>query len=301
MSHAAPVATSAPTAAPTGAPTPTAALTGTSAAALNDTIGTTAVSSRRASLATLAGTSLLVCCLAASITGTVGAARSGATSMARLTIAGTTVSSNTYTPVPRVRVTVMPESTVTFTDDDGDFLVPWEGHDGWITLIPEERSRNGSEWCKRIVLRGISGRRENPLVDLGPILVTPRAQLSYLQVPTMPASQGHPASMRAPGPSAGEPDTCRVYMIYATDLWGRITRIGVAGGDSPSVGLRTAIFDWIRSVPWVVATETACGSTEPFEAREWMDYAWADTAWVRIPPPRVRPRAGLPGGDSQDR
>jgi hypothetical protein len=233
--------------------------------------------------------------------GTADGTPLGENEVPRLTIAGTTVTPHDNKPVPRVRITVVPESTVTFTDVDGDFLVAWSGREGWITLIPEERARDGSEWCKSIVLR------EHPPVvqdvitlDLGLITVMPRAQIGYTQVPTAPPSHPRPGLLRVQGPEPGEPDTCRMQVSYATDLWGRITRVEVSGGDQPPLGLKDAIFSWIRSVPWTVAAETPCNSPEPFKAREWMNYAWADSAWVQIPgldlQGRPRPRSSVPQG-----
>jgi hypothetical protein len=269
--------------------------------------------------------SLLACCLVAAMATLSGLARAvppvapGKTGAAKppatarpganatsapapsFTLAGTAVGPDLFTPVPGARITVMPESTATYTDADGDFLLPWNGRDGWITVVPAERSRDGSEWCKRVVLRGILGQPHDPMVNLGQVLVTPRARLNYLPTPVMPSSCERPASIRAPGPRAGEPDTCRVYLNYAADLWGRITRVNIAGGDDAPAGLRTALFNWIESIPWIVAPETACGPAEPFQANKWMDYAWADTAWVKIAPPPSRKPVGSLGGDSRDR
>ena len=233
---------------------------------------------------------------------TAGEASPGKSKASPLTLVGTTVASDGRTPVPRVRVTVMPESTVTFTDNDGDFFVSWDGRDGWITVIPEERARDGGEWCKRVVLHGQPPEVQDAIVnlDLGLITVMPRAQLGYQQAPIQPPSYSRPASLRVPGPKPGEPDTCRTRVSYATDLWGRVTHIEVSGGDQPPSGLQDAIFSWIRSVPWTVAAETPCGSPEPFKAREWVDYAWADSVWVLIPGPehqgQPRPQDSVPQG-----
>jgi hypothetical protein len=217
------------------------------------------------------------------------------------TLTGTTVTSDGNTAVPRVRLTVMPESTSTVSDADGDFLVSWNGKEGWLSVVAEERGRDGREWCKRVTLREVPGLAPGSMYDLGTIRVTPRAQLSYLQMPVMPARVTRPPKIRVPGPKAGEADTCRVQLSYATDLWGRVTRVGVAGGDKPSDALRDALFTWVRSVPWTVANETMCGSGEPFQALDWMDYAWADSTWVLVPalPFYARPRP--PGSDPQDR
>ena len=226
---------------------------------------------------------------------TAGGAPSSGDKAPNLTIAGTTITASSDTPVPRVRITVMPDSAVTFTDADGDFLVSWSGRKGWITLIPEERARDGREWCKRVVLPEQSPESRDPIVDLGLITVMPRAQIGYQQVPTAPPAYPRPASLRVPGPKPGESDTCRVQLSYATDLWGRITRVEVSGGDQPPSGLKDAIFSWIRSVPWTVASETPCDSPEPFRTREWMDYAWADTAWVQVPGLQLKDRLKPPG------
>jgi hypothetical protein len=235
--------------------------------------------------------------------GTAGGAPRGKNKASHLTLAGTTVTLDGRTPVRRVRITVMPESTVTFTDIDGDFLVSWNGCDGWITVIPEERARDGGEWCKRVVLRGQPPEAQDPIVDLdlGLITVALQAQVGYYQAPIPSPTYPRPASLRVPGPKPGEPDTCRVQVSYATDLWGHITRVEVSGGDQPPSGLKDALFSWIRSVPWTVAAETPCDSPEPFKTREWMDYAWADTAWVQIPGARHKSRPRPPGSVPQGR
>jgi hypothetical protein len=233
---------------------------------------------------------------------TAGEASPGKNKASPLTLVGTTVAPDGRTPVPRVRITVMPESTVTFTDDDGDFFVSWDGRDGWITVISEERARDGGEWCKRVVLHGQPPGVQDPIVDLdlGLIIVMPLAQIGYQQAPILPPSYSRPASLRVPGPKSGEPDTCRMQLSYAADIWGRITRVEVTGGDQPPSGLKDAVFSWIRSVPWTVADETPCDSAEPFRTGEWIDYAWADSAWVLLPEPkrrgRPRPSGVVPQG-----
>jgi hypothetical protein len=230
--------------------------------------------------------------------GTAPGAPGGKNQASNLTVVGTTVTQDGRTPLPRVRVTLMPESTVTFTDIDGDFLFPWSGRDGWITVIPEERTQDGGEWCKRVVLNAQPDEVQDPIVDLGLITVMPRAQIGYLRtpIPTHP----RPASMRVPGPKPGEADTCRMQVSYATDLWGRITRVEVSGGDEPPSGLKDAVFSWFRSAHWNVPAETPCDPAEPFGSRDWLDYAWADTAWVIIPgfklQDRPKPPLSVPQG-----
>jgi hypothetical protein len=252
-----------------------------------------APAARNTSAALAIAAALAVGFLAFSV-GIAEGAPSGKNEVPHLTIAGTTVTPHDSKPVPRVRITVMPESTVTFTDVDGDFLVAWSGREGWITLIPEERTRNGSEWCKSVVLREHPPEVQDVIaLDLGLITVMPRAQIGYMQVPTAPPSHPRPALLRVPGPKPGEPDTCRMQVSYGADIWGRTTRVEISSGDQPSLGLKDAVFSWIRSVPWTVAAETPCNTPEPFKAREWMDYAWADSAWVQIPALDLqgRPRA----------
>ena len=233
---------------------------------------------------------------------TAGEASPGKSKASPLTLVGTTVASDGRTPVPRVRITVMPESTVTFSDNDGDFFVSWNGRDGWITVVSEERARDGGEWCKRVVLRGQPPDAQASAfdLDLGLITIMPRAQVVYQQRPIQPPSFSRPASLRVPGPKPGEPDTCRTQVSFAADLWGRITRVEITGGDQLPSGLKDAIFSWIRSVPWTVAAETPCGSAEPFKGFERVDYAWADSAWVLLPGPehqgRPRPQDIAPRG-----
>jgi hypothetical protein len=218
-----------------------------------------------------------------------------------LTIAGTAVTPDGRTPVPRARITIMPESTVTFTDIDGDFLASWNGREGWITVVPEDRTRDGKEWCKRIVLRAKPAETEGPIFDLGLVTIMPRAQVLYRQTPTAPPGYPQPPLLHVAGPKSGEPDTCRMQVSYATDIWGRVTRVDVAGTDPPPSQLKNAIMGWIRSVPWSVAAETPCDSAEPFKAIDVMNYAWADSAWVLLPgaesrsqpkPPPIRSAPG---------
>lgn len=220
--------------------------------------------------------------LLTSSVGTASAAPAAKSKTPAFTLTGTTVTPDGKTPVPRARVTVMPESTITFTDIDGDFLVAWSGRQGWITVVPEELGRDGKEWCKRVAIHGRPPESRDTMVDLGMITVMPKAQVGYQKVPTLPQAYRRPASMRAPGPGPGEPDTCRVQVSYATDIWGHITRVEITGGTQAPSGLKDQIFSWIRSIPWVVAAESSCDSSEPFKNLEWMDFAWADTAWVRI-------------------
>ncbi len=197
-------------------------------------------------------------------------------------ITGTTMSPDGQTPVPRARITVWPESTVTYTDVDGDFIAPWDGKNGWITIVTEERARDGSEWCKRVVLTAQAPEAQLPVVDLGLIVVMPKARIGYRQQPVPPISSPRPGSFRVSGPQPGEPDTCRLQVSYGTDLWGHTTRAEIVGGDPAPASLKEAILDWLRSVRWEVFAETPCDDPEPFRALQWMDYAWADTAWVQV-------------------
>jgi hypothetical protein len=255
----------------------------------------------RAEPTALAIAAVLAVGLLTSSVGTAGGAPPDPNKASSLTIAGTTVTSDGRTPVPRVRITIMPESTVTFTDIDGDFLAAWNGHEGWITVIPEERDRNGGEWCKRVVLREATAENPGPIVDVGMITVMAKAQVGYHNGLVAPPSHRRPTSMHAPGPKPGEPDTCRVQLSYAANVWGRITRIEVSGGEEPPPGLRDAIFSWIRSVPWTVASESPCDTPEPFQTRQWLDYAWADSAWVEIPGLKLQDRAKRLEGAPQSR
>jgi hypothetical protein len=194
-------------------------------------------------------------------------------------LAGTLVGSDGHAGVAGASVTLFPDSVIAVSDRDGDFFLPWNGKEVWLTVVPVEKGPSGTDWCKRVAVRA-HAEADGEVKDLGPIRVTPKAFVSYSRIPTQPSGSPYPKSLRAAGPKAGEPDTCRTQFSFGADLWGHVTRAEVCGGDTPPSALKKAMLDWVRGVQWNVAPESSCDPGEPFKALLWLDYAWADTSWV---------------------
>jgi hypothetical protein len=199
-------------------------------------------------------------------------------------LTGTTVRFDNVTAVPGVRITLFPDSLVTVSDAQGDFLLTWSGERGYLTLVAREKNRDGSEWCKRLVLPARNKTRADSTYDVGPVIVMPDMALSGATAPTR-ANGVHPPRIQAPAPAPGERDSCDFWVRWTTDLWGHTREVAQVKGDTKPTQILEGVFDWIRNFPWTVARESRCGVEPPFAGRERFVYAWSDSGWTYVPHP----------------
>jgi len=209
------------------------------------------------------------------------AGKAGAPASARYTLVGSTVGNDGVRPVPGVQVTIHPAGLAARTDEDGDFLLPWNGGKSWLTF--EATDPKGQPWCKRIAVKAEPGA-PGELVDVGKVTVAPASRLIFQTIPWAPQGERWPGVLRVPGPKPGEADTSRITFRYTTDLWGEIHEVKQTGGDQNQPAVRDALFDWVRSVRWQVSDEAPCEGPDPFQATGSLFYAWADTGWVKTEP-----------------
>lgn len=207
----------------------------------------------------------------------------GGEARAQWTLTGTAVTPDARAGVPDVTVTLHPDSSVrAITDADGDFLLPWDGRKGWITLIPAQPGPDGKPWCKRRVFAAAEPGAEPGLVDLGPVIVSPRTRFAYQTQATPPRDTPRPRILRLPPPAQGEADTCRFRIRFQADPWGKATTADDLQADPAPEALRKAVLAWVLDVTWGVPAETICGPEAPYTGIDEVYYAWHDSVWVQL-------------------
>jgi hypothetical protein len=190
---------------------------------------------------------------------------------------GTCVGIDSTRAVPDLEVVFLPDSTVTTTDSEGDFLLEWSGRAGFVQI--EDPGRGA---CKRVT---VPAAETDGSVDLGRI-VAPRGRISHA-VPLV-AGSTPPDTLRArdhQGPAVRH----WFLMRAAFDRWGEMIEAAPQSGDPAPEELIGAAQEWMRKAPWKIRKESRC-QDPAFEAIIPMAYRWDPSAraWIRDPDNRPR-------------
>jgi len=197
------------------------------------------------------------------------------------TVAGSAATNDGFTGVPGVTVTLYPDGVKTVTDEDGIFMLPWSGQQGHLTLIPQERSLEGKEWCLRVRLMPKAPASADSIHDVGVVPVIPSLTLLDPPAPTLPDGSA-PPPIRAPGPADRDSARFELRVRVGVDPWGRAGHVEAVDGAERPEELRSRLLQWLRETDWKVAPFTRCGEDLPFRLVTNFAYAWAESLWVPV-------------------
>ena len=194
------------------------------------------------------------------------------------TITGTATREDGATGLTGVKVVLYPGEVETTTDDNGDFLLPWDGTRGYLTV-----QATGVDLCKRLALWPKEKTDADSTLDLGPVVALPTGRYFGQGKPVPPRGTYPPDSLQIAGPEAGKPD--RYWMVFriVTDIYGAPTAVDRFAGEEGPPALQAAVADWLKSVKWKVNRETACGLADPFRTMMPVTYWWRDGRWIFLP------------------
>lgn len=194
-------------------------------------------------------------------------------------LTGTLVQQDGFTGVPDLSFTLVPDSTVGVSDQQGDFLVPWSGQEGYLSLM-----RAGDLVCRRIALRAKAPTTGDSTLDLGPIMAGPSQRFNGRGRPRLPNGVHPPDTLQVAGPGADQPDSYWFVNAVVCDIWARPVKVTHVHGDPPPAELEGAIQSWLKSAPWIVAQESSCGLPvdDSFQALVPVTYWWRDGLWIRV-------------------
>jgi hypothetical protein len=224
---------------------------------------------------------------------------------ANLMLVGTAVQTDQFSPVPGLEVTLFPDSVLTITDAQGDFLFPWNGAAGWLTFRFPQTSTDPGErgWCKRYAVFPHRAPLADSTVDLGPIMTAVNLPSPSTPIPRLPGNAHPPDTLRVAGPQRGEKDHYAMAVRISTDIWGQVVDVRQVGGEPAPDRLQVDLFKWIRGLTWAVSPHLPCNSTKVLTANEHYPYTWNGSAWVSyvkqdpfkqsapgLPPPPARSR-----------
>lgn len=194
------------------------------------------------------------------------------------TITGTATREDGVTGLTGVKVVLYPGELATQSDDNGDFILPWDGSQGYLTVQAE-----GSDFCKRLALWPKAKTDADSTMDLGAVTAVRTGRYFGRGKPVFPQGELPPDSLHIAGPAAGQPD--RYWMIFriVTDLYGTPTLVDHYGGDQGPPELQSTIIAWLKGVKWRVNRETLCDLDEPFRTMMPLSYWWVDGQWINLP------------------